>query len=217
MGLDLYYVPGSAPCRSVLLTAKALNLDLNLKLVDLHGGEHLKPEFLIINPQHCVPTLVDNGFSVWESRAIIVYLVEKYGKGSSLYPANDPAERANILRSLFFDAGTLYQRFGDAYYPHMFGGAPLSDENLKKIDQALEILDNILAKSEFVASKTLTLADISIVASITTIEAVGFNVGKYSNISRWLTKAKTLLPGYEEANGKGVQAFRELFLNCTKK
>lgn len=43
---DLYYVPGSSPCRAVLLTAKALNLNLNLKLVDLHGGEQLKPEYL---------------------------------------------------------------------------------------------------------------------------------------------------------------------------
>ena len=46
MPIDLYYVPGSAPCRAVLLTAKALNLNLNLKLVDLHHGEHLKPEYL---------------------------------------------------------------------------------------------------------------------------------------------------------------------------
>lgn len=46
MPIDLYYVPGSAPCRAVLLTAKALNLNLNLKLVDLHHGEHLKPEYI---------------------------------------------------------------------------------------------------------------------------------------------------------------------------
>jgi glutathione S-transferase len=43
---DLYYVPGSSPCRGVLLVAKALNVNLNLKLVDLHHGEHLKPEYL---------------------------------------------------------------------------------------------------------------------------------------------------------------------------
>lgn len=46
MTLDLYYVPGSPPCRTVLLAAKALNLNLNLKLVDLQHGEHLKPEYL---------------------------------------------------------------------------------------------------------------------------------------------------------------------------
>lgn len=52
MPIDLYYVPGSAPCRAVLLTAKALNLNLNLKLVDLHHGEHLKPEYLKVSWGH---------------------------------------------------------------------------------------------------------------------------------------------------------------------
>lgn len=46
MTIDLYYTPGSAPCRTVLLAAKALNIDLNLKVVDLHHGEHLKAEYL---------------------------------------------------------------------------------------------------------------------------------------------------------------------------
>lgn len=46
MPIDFYYTPGSPPCRSVLLTAKALGLELNLKTLDLHHGEHMKPEFI---------------------------------------------------------------------------------------------------------------------------------------------------------------------------
>lgn len=52
MTIDFYYTPGSSPCRSVLLTAKYLNIDLNLKLVDLHHGEHLKPEYLKVSFIH---------------------------------------------------------------------------------------------------------------------------------------------------------------------
>ncbi|KOB76522.1 Glutathione S-transferase 1 [Operophtera brumata] len=89
MAPTLYYVPGSSPCRAVLLTAKALNIELDLKLVDLHHGEHLKPEYL----KHTVPTLVDDGLALWESRAIISYLANKYGAGSALYP-EEPRARA---------------------------------------------------------------------------------------------------------------------------
>jgi hypothetical protein len=46
MTIDFYYMPASAPCRTVLLAAKALGVDLNLKLTNLMAGEHLKPEFL---------------------------------------------------------------------------------------------------------------------------------------------------------------------------
>lgn len=46
MPIDLYYVPGSAPCRNVLLAAKAVGVDLNLKLTELKKGEHLTKEFI---------------------------------------------------------------------------------------------------------------------------------------------------------------------------
>lgn len=46
MGIDFYYLLGSAPCHAVLMTAEALGLKLNLKLTDLRKNEHLTPEFL---------------------------------------------------------------------------------------------------------------------------------------------------------------------------
>jgi len=46
MTIDLYYVPASSPCRSVLLAARAVGVDLNLKLTNLMEGAHLTPEFL---------------------------------------------------------------------------------------------------------------------------------------------------------------------------
>lgn len=44
--MDFYYLPGSAPCRAVQMTAAAVGVELNLKLTDLMKGEHMKPEFL---------------------------------------------------------------------------------------------------------------------------------------------------------------------------
>lgn len=49
MTIDFYYLPGSAPCRSVLMTAKAVGVELNLKRTNLQAGEHLTPEYVKVS------------------------------------------------------------------------------------------------------------------------------------------------------------------------
>jgi len=62
----LYYLPPSPPCRSILLLAKMLDIDFELKIVNILEGEQLKPDFVAMNPQHCVPTMNDEGLVLWE-------------------------------------------------------------------------------------------------------------------------------------------------------
>jgi len=210
MAIDLYYLPGSAPCRAVQMAAKAVGVDLNLKLTNLMSGEHLKPEFLAINPQHTIPTIVDDGFNLWESRAIIVYLVEKYGKTDSLYP-KDPQKRALVNQRLYFDQGTLYQRLADYYYPQIFAKAAANPDLLKKLEDAVGFLDKFLENSTYVAGETLTLADISLVATVSTLDVAAFDLSKYPNVTKWYAKCKATTPGYD-INEAGLEAFKQ-FLN----
>lgn len=175
----------------------------------------MKPDFLKINPQHCVPTLVDDGFAIWESRAIITYLVDKYAKDDSLYP-KDPKKRAVVLQRLFFDATVLYQRFGEAYYPLMFDGIPISEDKAKKIDEGLDFLNTFLAAGDYVAGNTLTVADISLATSITSMQACDVNITKHVNVVKWMDKVKSTLHGFDETN-KGVDDFRQMYLAATKK
>ncbi|XP_060525565.1 glutathione S-transferase 1-like [Cylas formicarius] len=208
MTIDLYYQPGSAPCRAVLLTAKALGVQLNLKLLDLMKSEHLTPEFLKLNPQHTIPTLVDQGFAIWESRAICTYLISAYGKDDSLYP-KDPKKRAVVDQRLFFDIGTLYARFADYFYPQMFGGAPADSAKLDKIKEAFKFLDTFIGGNDYVAGSTLTVADLSLVATASTIiEVAGVDVSPYKNVARWYGKVKATAPGYKEANETGLNQFK---------
>lgn len=70
MVLDYHYNLMSAPCRGPMMTAKALGIELNLKNVNLMQKEQLKPEYVALNPQHVVPTLVDGDFVLWERCAL---------------------------------------------------------------------------------------------------------------------------------------------------
>lgn len=70
----------------------------------------MNDDFIKLNPQHCVPTIDDDGFVLWESRAIAIYLVEKnHPEGHTLYPL-DAQRRAVINQRLQFDASTLHPR-----------------------------------------------------------------------------------------------------------
>ncbi|BFF92706.1 glutathione S-transferase 1-1-like [Drosophila madeirensis] len=206
--MDFYYHPGSAPCRSVIMTAKALGLELNLKMMNVMSGDQLKPEFVKLNPQHTIPTLVDNGFSVWESRAILTYLVEKYGKeDDSLYPA-DAQKRAVINQRLYFDMGTLFQCFITAIYPQIRTKTPAPPEEMEKVDKAFKLLNTFLEKDEFVAGSSLTVADISILATVSTFEIVDFDFSKYPNVAKWYENAKEVTPGWEQ-NWEGIMFIKK--------
>lgn len=76
-------------------------------------GEHKSEEFLQINPQHTVPTVVDDGFVMAESRAINAYLVDAHKPDDTTYPA-DPKARFIIDHRLFFDASVFSARMVDA-------------------------------------------------------------------------------------------------------
>lgn len=207
--MDLYYKPGSAPCRAVLMTAKAVGVDLNLKRVELMNGEHLTPEYLKINPQHTIPTLVDGEFSLWESRAIQIYLAEKYGKNDTLYP-KCPKKRALVNQRLFFDMGTLYQRFGDYHYPQIFANAPADPEKFKKMEEAMGFLETFLDGKTYAAGDFLTIADLSLLATVSSYEVAKFDLSKYQNVTKWYNHIKSVAPG-SDLNEQGCVEFSRFF------
>lgn len=201
--VELHYLPFSAPCRSVQMVADVLGLPLKLTSVDLLQGEHLKPEYLKVNPHHTIPTVVDhsNGeFALYESRAILRYLVNQYSPNSPLYPV-DVKKRALVDQALDFDGTTLYPCFGSVVYPVIKLGVPLNKDLAKMLDEKLVLLNDDLGKTPFVAGTELTIADLSLLATWTSIEAVGiWNVDHLKNIHAWVQRVKDSgkLKNYEE-------------------
>ncbi|CAD7079718.1 unnamed protein product [Hermetia illucens] len=203
--LILYHFPPSAPSRAALLAIRNLNLDVEVKEVNLFQKEQINPEFIKINPQHCVPTMDDDGFVLWESRAIAQYLVESKAPDSGLYPS-DIQERALTNQRLYFDLGTLYTRIRAICYPVLFlGETTIPEDKKKQLQEAFEWLNGFLEGRKWVAGDNLTIADLSILASIASIIHVGADISEYKNLAAWYENCKSL-PGFEE-NDEGAKVF----------
>uniref|UniRef100_A0A1I8Q8Z2 Uncharacterized protein n=1 Tax=Stomoxys calcitrans TaxID=35570 RepID=A0A1I8Q8Z2_STOCA len=212
--MHFYHTPLSAPCRAVTMTAKALGLQLNEIFVDLQSGAQFQPDFLKINPQHCVPSLVDGDLRLWESRAIMIYLVEQYGrKDDPLYPSC-PKKRGLINQRLYFDADSLYKNFAEYFYSQIFYKKPANAELYQKLQSSLEFLNIFLSHSEYVAGDNLTLADLSILATVTTIDMGQIDLVKYANINRWYQSIRHTAPGAAE-NWAGVLGYKKFIDNTT--
>src|SRR5258708_32820098 len=82
--MKIYYHPASTTSRPLMLFANEAGIKIDFQVVDLFTGEHYKPPYEAINPNHLVPTLDDGDFRLTESSAILKYLAEK--TGSPAYP-----------------------------------------------------------------------------------------------------------------------------------
>ncbi|CAG2111444.1 unnamed protein product [Medioppia subpectinata] len=200
MTIDLYFNRYSGPVRAVWMTVRQLKLDVNFKPVDLAVSEQLKPEFLALNPFHTVPTLVDDGFALWESRAIMQYLCNRYAPDSTLYP-KDPKQRALVDRSLNFDL-TLLNQIEEVVFTPIFSGAPPSADKVTALNNSFKNLDQVLIKqNKYLVGDQLTLADLSLLAYWVYLEKSNTDVSAYPNFQRWVAGLKAELPYYNEVNG----------------
>ncbi|KRT82966.1 Glutathione S-transferase, partial [Oryctes borbonicus] len=206
----LYMDEASPAVRSVLLLSKALDIELDLQPVDLASGGHMTPHFLRINPQHTVPTLVDNGFVIWDSHAINAYLVNAYADDKSLYPT-DPKKRATIDQRLHFHSGILFPKYTAITESIIREGAKLvTREKAHALNNVYNILETLLETSSYVAGYELSIADFAIVATITSANVlVPVAENRFPHISKWIEKMKGL-PYYEETNQAGLEKFATL-------
>lgn len=167
-----------------------------------------------MNPQHTIPTIKDGDFALWESRAILGYLANKYGKDDSFYP-KDPVKRAIVDQRLYFDMG-LYQRFADFCFPQIMAKAPADPEKYKKMLESYEFLNNFLEGQKYATGDKITIADCALMASVSTFADGGasFTLGKYPNIQRWYEDCKINVPGYEKTVA-GMEMYKSFFALIT--
>ncbi|KAL5019089.1 hypothetical protein ScPMuIL_004811 [Solemya velum] len=202
----LYLYALSAPSRAVWMTAKAADIPVNIKYVDLFKGEHKTTEFAKINPDTTVPTLQDGHFALWECRPIMMYLVSKYGGSNpNLYPKN-LQKRAVVDRMLNYDLGSVYKAVSEFMYPQLFQAKPPDPDKEMAMKKTFEYMDDQLQGCQYITGASLTIADISIAANISLTELKGYSLDPWTNLCAWFQRMKTL-PFWAECN-KGLYEWK---------
>ena len=196
--MKLYYHPTSGNSRRALLVATHLDVPLERIVIDLTKGEQRGAPHLRRNPNGRVPVLDDDGFVLWESRAIMQYLADKT-PGQTLLPS-DARGRADVNRWLFWcavhmaPANTVlvYERFVKA----VSGRGPEDPVEVARgealVAQYAPVLDTHLADKTWVSQDRLTLADFSLAASFALAGPARLPIGNYANLRAWLGRVTVL-------------------------
>lgn len=211
--IEFYYMPESPPCRTVEMVANIIGVNLNKHYINLFTKDQLKDDYVAINPRHKVPFIIDGDLKLSESRAIVAYLVNRYGseKNKSLYPV-DPIERAQVDELLYYDIGTLYPATSALVGPKLFGDvhAPWDTEKEKAYNVALQYLEDRISKRVFMVGNNLTIADIALTASIMFVSSgCDYKIDRYPNLNAYLANIKRAIPDYDKINDEALENTRK--------
>ncbi len=188
--IDLYTAPTPNGWK-VSVALEELDLPYTVHAIDLSKGEQKSADYLRINPNGRIPTIVDrdNGdFAVFESGVILVYLAELTGR---LMPA-DPKGRSLVMQWLMFQMGGIGPMMGQAnvfyrYFPEKI--QPAIERYQNESRRLFEVLDHRLSESEWLAGD-YSIADIAHWCWVRTYRWSGVSVDGLPHLRRWLDTMK---------------------------
>ncbi|MGL4318030.1 MAG: glutathione S-transferase family protein [Pseudomonas sp.] len=169
------------------IALEELALPYEVHALSFDKQEQKSPQFLRINPNGRIPAIVDrenDGFAVFESGAILIYLAEKTGQ---LMPS-DVKGRSRVLQWLMFQMGGVGPMQGQAnvffrYFPEKLQGA--IDRYQHETRRLYEVLDSRLGEAEYLAGD-YSIADIATFPWVRVHEWAGVAVDGLEHLQRWL-------------------------------
>ncbi|MEM9070034.1 MAG: glutathione S-transferase family protein [Myxococcota bacterium] len=193
--MKLYLTEGSPACKKVLATVRAVDAkDIESIPVSPLTGETHTEDYLRMNGNGKVPTLVDGELTLWESNAIMQYLADKFG-GDAIFP-KDPVTRADIVRWQFWEANHYNQAanaiLSETTFKQLLGieGGPneaILQSATKDFHRFAKVLDDHLTDRAFLVGETVTLADFSVAmfTPFVTADETTVPVKDYAALTRW--------------------------------
>ena len=173
--------------------------------VNVEGATCKNADYVKLNPNARVPSIDDDGFVMWESAAINLYLAEKYK--SPLWPT-DSKSRGRMLQWGFFVANDVEPNMVTVMqhrvmFPPEKRNAALADDADAKLQPRLKVLDDHLAKHRFFGGDRWDMADFMVASVCYSFFAMKYDLAKYANFQKWL------MASLERPKAKEARALRE--------
>ena len=186
--LKIYGIARTRAFRA-LWTAMELGIDYEHDPVEIGGAGARTPDFLAINPNGRLPVIVDDGFVLFVSLAITLYLAKKHSPGR-LYPGTLEGEARAWQWSLW--AVTEVDRGVNIWSLHAVR-LPPEEQDLAKRAEALKVLvapfkvlDAAVSKQPYLLGSDFTVADLNVAAVIS--RAIEMDLGAVPNLQAWLMR-----------------------------
>jgi glutathione S-transferase len=187
MTLKIYGVARSRAFRTLWM-AKELGLDYEHIKVDFATGDTRRPEHLALNPNGHVPVIDDDGFILWESMAINLYLAKKYRR-DGFYPPR-LVDEARAWQWSFWgmtevERPVLTALFNRAILPENERDPAAADAAEKTLFQPLKVLDGALGRSSYLLGDKFTVADLNVASILAWARPAQIDFSAFPKVTEW--------------------------------
>jgi len=168
----------------ISIALEEMGLPYEVRVIDFASGEQKADWYVALNPNGRIPTLEDDGFVVFESGAILLYLAEKTGK----FLPRDVHGRSRVIQWLMFQMSGVGPMMGQAnvflrYFPEKI--QPAIDRYQREVTRLFGVLDRQLASHEYIAGE-YSIADMALWPWVSGHDWSGVSVAEFASLQRWL-------------------------------
>jgi len=210
MTITVYGHPASTCTRKVLAVLNEKEEKYDLVLVDVMGGGQKAPEHVARQPYGQIPVIDDGDFRLFESRAIIRYLAEKFAnKGPELIP-KDPKAKAVMEQQISVETSNLTPSAMKLVYQEVFNpmkklptDPKLVEEALAALTKTLEVYEKFLSQYKYAGGNTFTLADICNMPYFEYLQGTSAKavIAKFPHVQAWWDNVSAR-PAWKKTVGK---------------
>ena len=188
---DRLKIFGISQSRTARCLWMARELGLDHENVPIHFAKTREsPDLMRVNPNARVPAIDDCGFKLYESMAINLYLVKKYGAGKEIAPKTLEDEALAIQWS--FWVMTEVEKPLVTILLHMLGMLPADEATLAKcgkdLERPLKVIEAHLADQPYLLGKSFTVADLNVASVMAWSMPAKLDLAAYPRLSDWLKR-----------------------------